>query len=74
MLLFTLPSRTQKTPSTHPWSCPSSRCCSSPDDLAAIKLLKRKLAVAISEEDYQAAASIRDHPFMRLHKEVVAKK
>lgn len=35
-----------------------------------IKLLKRKLAVAVSEEDYPAAARIRDHPYMKLYKDL----
>lgn len=42
----------------------------SQDDLDAIKLLKRELAVAIREEDYSTAARIRDHPFMRMYREM----
>ncbi|GAX79692.1 hypothetical protein CEUSTIGMA_g7133.t1 [Chlamydomonas eustigma] len=44
------------------------------DDLEAIKLLKRKLAVAIKEEDYKAATSIRDHPFLLLYKELFSQR
>lgn len=39
------------------------------DDPEPLKLLKRKMAVAIGEEDYQQAACIRDHPYMALHLE-----
>jgi len=38
-------------------------CRSDPD---AVRLLKMKLRLAISEEDYAAAAKIRDHVFMKL--------
>lgn len=36
-------------------------------DPEPIKRLKMELKVALQEEDYGAAARIRDHPFMRLH-------
>lgn len=36
-------------------------------DPEPLKLLKMELRVALAEEDYNAAARIRDHPFMRLH-------
>eukprot|EP00197_Chlamydomonas_leiostraca_P002202 CAMPEP_0202858110 /NCGR_PEP_ID=MMETSP1391-20130828/780_1 /ASSEMBLY_ACC=CAM_ASM_000867 /TAXON_ID=1034604 /ORGANISM="Chlamydomonas leiostraca, Strain SAG 11-49" /LENGTH=296 /DNA_ID=CAMNT_0049536993 /DNA_START=366 /DNA_END=1256 /DNA_ORIENTATION=+ len=35
-----------------------------PDDPPAIKLLKREMRVAISEEDYAACARLRDHAWM----------
>jgi protein-arginine kinase activator protein McsA len=44
------------------------------DDLEAIKLLKRKLVVAIREEDYKVASSIRDHPFLLLYKELFSER
>ena len=40
------------------------------DDPEPVKLLKRKLQVAIIEENYVEAACIRDHPFMQLHVQV----
>ena len=40
------------------------------DDMEAVKLLKRKLSLAVSEEDYGTAAKIRDHPYMKLYKEL----
>ena len=36
-------------------------------DPEPLKRLKMELKVALQEEDYGAAARIRDHPFMRLH-------
>ena len=36
-------------------------------DPEPIKRLKRELRVAVGEEDYAAAARVRDHPFMRLY-------
>jgi hypothetical protein len=36
-------------------------------DPEPIKRLKRELHVAVGEEDYAAAARLRDHPFMRLY-------
>lgn len=44
------------------------------DDLDAIKLLKRKLLVAIKEEDYSAAASIRDHPYLIVYRDICQSK
>jgi hypothetical protein len=44
------------------------------DDLDAIKLLKRKLHVAIKEEDYTAAASIRDHPYLIVYRDICQSK
>lgn len=49
--------------------CP---CVPRPDDPDAIKLLKRELAVAVREEDYRAAARIRDHPYMVLYRRMAA--
>ncbi|KAG2442549.1 hypothetical protein HXX76_002635 [Chlamydomonas incerta] len=43
-----------------------------PDDLDAIKLLKRELAVAVREEDYAAAVRLRDHPFMQMYRRIEA--
>lgn len=43
-----------------------------PEDPEAIKLLKRQLHVAISEEDYGLAARLRDHPWMRIYRKVDA--
>lgn len=40
-------------------------------DPEPIKRLKRELGVAITEEDYQAAARIRDHPFMKMYASIV---
>lgn len=40
------------------------------DDPDPLKLLKRKLAIAIVEEDYQQAITLRDHPYMQMHWEV----
>lgn len=40
------------------------------DDPDPLKLLKRKLAIAIAEENYGLAASVRDHPYMVLHVQV----
>jgi len=42
----------------------------SSEDPEAIRLLKRELDVALHEEDYDAAARLRDHPYLRLHAEV----
>ena len=44
------------------------------DDLDAIKLLKRKLLVAVKEEDYSAAASIRDHPYLIVYRDICQSK
>ena len=44
------------------------------DDLDAIKLLKRKLTVAVKEEDYTTAASIRDHPYLLVYREICKSK
>ncbi|KAK9792065.1 hypothetical protein WJX73_002576 [Symbiochloris irregularis] len=41
------------------------------EDPESLKLLKRKLGVAIAEEDYALAANIRDHPYMVLHLKAV---
>ena len=41
----------------------SCRCCRK-EDPEPVKRLKREMAVALAEEDYDAAARIRDHPFM----------
>jgi len=38
--------------------------------MEAIKLLKRKMSLAVTEEDYGMAAKIRDHPYMMLYKEL----
>ncbi|PNW85377.1 hypothetical protein CHLRE_03g183550v5 [Chlamydomonas reinhardtii] len=43
-----------------------------PDDMDAIKLLKRELAVAVREEDYAAAIRLRDHPFMQMYRRIEA--
>lgn len=56
-------------------------CCSSsgshrehthpaPDSLPAIRLLMREMEVAVREEDYEHAARIRDHPWMRLAEDI----
>ena len=42
----------------------------SSEDPEAIRLLKRELDVALHEEDYAAAARLRDHPYLRLYAEV----
>ena len=36
-------------------------------DAEPIMRLKREMAVALGEEDYNTAARIRDHPFMQLY-------
>jgi bifunctional DNase/RNase len=36
-------------------------------DPEPLKLLKMELKVALAEEDYGAAARLRDHPFMKMH-------
>lgn len=36
----------------------------SESDPEPLKLLKRKMKVAIGEEDYRLAAELRDHPYM----------
>jgi bifunctional DNase/RNase len=41
-----------------------------PDALPAVQLLKRELEVAVAEENYAAAAALRDHPLMRLAEDV----
>ncbi|KAI3429559.1 hypothetical protein D9Q98_005647 [Chlorella vulgaris] len=38
-----------------------------PADPEPLKRLKMEMRVALKDEDYAAAARIRDHPFMRLH-------
>ncbi|GAB4822430.1 hypothetical protein N2152v2_009476 [Parachlorella kessleri] len=38
-----------------------------PTDPEPLKRLKMEMRVALKEEDYGAAARIRDHPFMRMH-------
>lgn len=43
-------------------------CVRRAEDPEPIKLLKRKLQVALSEEDYRTAVSIRDHPYLDLHR------
>ncbi|KAK9863449.1 hypothetical protein WJX84_004880 [Apatococcus fuscideae] len=40
------------------------------DDPEPVKRLKREMQVALNEEDYIAAVRIRDHPFMKLHREI----
>lgn len=39
-------------------------------DPELVKMLKRQLAIAISEEDYGQAAQLRDSPLMQLYTEV----
>ena len=46
-----------------PLSCQADCCCRK-EDPEPVKRLKREMAVALAEEDYDAAARIRDHPFM----------
>ena len=41
-----------------------------PADPELVKMLKRELAIAVSEEDYVQAAQLRDSPLMRLYMEV----
>ncbi len=41
------------------------------NDPDPIKRLKREMEVALSEEDYVTAVRIRDHPFMKLHLDIV---
>ena len=41
-----------------------------PEELMAIKLLKRELEVAVSEENYKEATRIRDHPWMRMSSDI----
>lgn len=48
--------------------CFPIRIESSSEDPIAIKRLKREMTVAVKEEDYSAAARIRDHPYMRKYK------
>lgn len=45
-------------------------CCRK-DDPEPVKRLKREMQVALAEEDYSAAARIRDHPFMKLAVQIV---
>lgn len=51
-------------------------CCSrepaqlNPDSLPAIRLLMREMEVAVREEDYEQAARLRDHPWMRLAEDI----
>uniref|UniRef100_A0A383VQ72 BFN domain-containing protein n=1 Tax=Tetradesmus obliquus TaxID=3088 RepID=A0A383VQ72_TETOB len=42
----------------------------SPESLPAIRLLMREMEVAVREEDYAAAARLRDHPWMRLAEDI----
>lgn len=42
------------------------------DDPEPLTLLKMELRVALRSEDYEAAARIRDHPYMRLHVAMVS--
>eukprot|EP00878_Enallax_costatus_P011293 GHUV01011790.1.p1 GENE.GHUV01011790.1~~GHUV01011790.1.p1 ORF type:complete len:334 (+),score=47.25 GHUV01011790.1:311-1312(+) len=42
----------------------------SPESLPAIRLLMREMEVAVREEDYEQAAKIRDHPWMRLAEDI----
>lgn len=42
----------------------------SPDTLPAIRLLMREMEVAVREEDYEQAAKLRDHPWMRLAEDI----
>jgi len=42
----------------------------SPDSLPAIRLLMREMEVAVREENYQEAARLRDHPWMRLAEDI----
>ena len=44
------------------------------DDLSEIKLLKRKLLIAVKEEDYSTAAAIRDHPYLLVYREICQSK
>ncbi|CAK0751507.1 hypothetical protein CVIRNUC_002073 [Coccomyxa viridis] len=41
------------------------------DEPEPLKRLKREMGVALHEEDYTAAARIRDHPFMRMHMRIL---
>jgi hypothetical protein len=41
-----------------------------PDSLPAIRLLMREMEVAVREEDYEQAARLRDHPWMRLAEDI----
>jgi hypothetical protein len=45
-------------------------CLCSASDPEIVKMLKRELAIAISEEDYAQAAQLRDSPLMRLYMKV----
>jgi hypothetical protein len=42
----------------------------SPASLPAIRLLMREMEVAVQDENYEAAARIRDHPWMRLAEDI----
>jgi bifunctional DNase/RNase len=42
------------------------------DDPEPLVLLKMQLRLAIGEEDYEASARLRDHPYVRLHLEGIA--
>lgn len=48
----------------------SSQNHPSPESLPAIRLLMREMEVAVREEDYEQAAKIRDHPWMRLAEDI----
>ena len=52
-----------------PLYCPVLPCPAPcrPTDPEPLKRLKMEMRVALKEEDYGAAARIRDHPFMRMH-------
>jgi hypothetical protein len=41
-----------------------------PESLPAIRLLMREMEVAVSDEDYEQAARLRDHPWMRLAEDI----
>lgn len=43
-------------------------------DPEPIKRLKRELGVAVRDEDYSQAARIRDHPYMRQYRRIVAQR
>ncbi|GFH19840.1 uncharacterized protein HaLaN_16861, partial [Haematococcus lacustris] len=41
-----------------------------PDDLEAVKLLKRALTLAVAEEDFEEAVRLRDHPWMQMSQDM----
>lgn len=69
-------------PVTHLFSttCLNLGCCSNivvchpsrlrPDDPEPIKLLKRAMSVAVSEEDYPEAIRLRDHQWMQMYRDI----